>query len=622
MKLRQYQQDAVDSVINFIKRSLEPCLIRAGTGAGKSLIVAEIARKINEISGGKKTLVLVPSKELVEQNYDKFVAMTNSRASIFSASAGVKCTKNSVVFATTGTVVNEVKKSRHRFAENYASVIIDEAHMTSRSMRSIIDKMREANNNIRIIGMTATPYRLLDGYIYRNELINGKLKSVPEGKFYDGSDEARKPMFSVLVYSITEPQLMNMGFLTPLVVGKHDSTSYDTSSLSVKRNGQFDSEEIKQTFENQRITKTIIDEVMLIARDRMSVIIFASTVDHAKEILGYLPEGEAEIVTAETPRAKREEIIERSKEGKLKYLVNMQTLTTGFDSSTIDTVVMMRATESVALLQQCVGRGLRLHAGKNDCLLLDYAKNIERHSTTGDIYSPIIESPTHIGNAKRHKFICPKCKIENEFSLKKEFEGYEYDRYGYIITPDGDHIVNPVNDMPIAVHSGQRCQNTDMIGGKVSRCDHYWNAKPCKKCGSMNSIQSKKCRVCAEELVDPNEKLVIEASTANNTFWKKAHCDTVTVFSASNNGSFKIQYNIQPHGKISVTLNFNHQNQWFKGKSKSIMMNLLKMNASTLKLNSKDMMEYIGRQDRPPFSLNLNKEIIFRNNKGYFDVKY
>jgi len=158
---RYYQNEAVDLAIDFVKKSFDPCLLELATGAGKSLIVAEIAKQLKEISG-KKVLCLAPSKELVTQNREKYLSY-GEPASMFSASAGSKCLAHDVVFASPGTVLNSISK----FGNRFAAVIVDEAHGITPTIKKIIYALKELNPMLRVIGLTATPYRLGSGYIYR-----------------------------------------------------------------------------------------------------------------------------------------------------------------------------------------------------------------------------------------------------------------------------------------------------------------------------------------------------------------------------------------------------------------------------------------------------------------------
>ena len=159
MRLRDYQQNAVDSAIEWIKKRLEPGLLELSGGAGKSHIMAAIAKWFHEASG-KRVLCIQPTKELCKGNAKKYNA-TGAVASIFSASAGGKCLKNPCVFATPGTVANSISK----FGDKFGLILVDEAHRTTRQVKEIISTIREKNPKLRVIGMTGSPYRMMTGFI-------------------------------------------------------------------------------------------------------------------------------------------------------------------------------------------------------------------------------------------------------------------------------------------------------------------------------------------------------------------------------------------------------------------------------------------------------------------------
>ena len=162
MKLRPYQQEAHDAAIDWIKQRTEPCVLELPTGSGKSLIVAAIANTLHKVSNGKHILCLVPSKELLEQNAEKY-RDTGNECSLFSASVGETCVKHPVVFGTPVSVKNKV----HHFGSKFCAVVLDEAHKITPTVKSIIESIKEHNPNLRVIGLSATPYRLGDGYIYQ-----------------------------------------------------------------------------------------------------------------------------------------------------------------------------------------------------------------------------------------------------------------------------------------------------------------------------------------------------------------------------------------------------------------------------------------------------------------------
>ena len=214
-KPREYQQQAIDAILSWIKSSVEPCLMEGSTGCGKSIIVALVAKWIEE-NTGKKVLCLAPSTELTEQNFEKYESY-ELKASYYSASLG-KSLRHNVVFGTPLTVKNNVKQ----FARgNFGAVIIDECHNLTPTIKKIISDMREENPQLRVIGLTATPYRLNDGYIFRYWA---------DGRPVD-EDQTKDPYFHTCVYRITAPYLIKEGYLTQPHADPNHAESYDTSGI-------------------------------------------------------------------------------------------------------------------------------------------------------------------------------------------------------------------------------------------------------------------------------------------------------------------------------------------------------------------------------------------------------
>lgn len=487
MKLRDYQKWASDAAFNWVTSSIDPCLIDAATGAGKSLIISDLASRIHEVSG-KRILCTAPSKELVEQNHEKYLA-TGAKASIFSASIR-KDLRYPVVFATPQTVVN----SLHRFGD-YAAIIADEAHGITPTMTRIIESMRGHNPNIRVVGCTATPYRTGTGYIFRNHYEHGR---VPE-------DQAVDPFFHTLVYSVGARYLIDRGFLTPPIVGGVDE-HYDTSGLVMKSNGQWDQSTVDAAFQGRgRLTSQIVADVVARSRDRKGVMFFAATVQHAAEIMESLPPHNARIITGGTNKKERERIIRDFKARRFKYLVNVAVLTTGFDAEHVDVIALLRATESPGLLQQIIGRGTRLCDDKDDFLVLDYAENIERHFPHGDIFEPVIKVRART-EGEGIDATCEICHHVNNFGARPNPEGYPIDKAGYFTDLTGARI-ETAQGLPMPAHFGRRCEGETLVGGKHQRCHYKWSYKECPECQAENDIAARYCGVCKGELVDPNEKL-------------------------------------------------------------------------------------------------------------------
>jgi DNA repair protein RadD len=524
-------------------------------------------------------LCLAPSAELVIQNSEKYGA-TGNKFSIFSASAGSKSLKHPVVFGTPLTVANRIKK----FGSQFAMVIIDEAHGLTPTIRNIVDAMREQNQLLRVVGMTATPYRMNTGYIF--------------GRWPDGSPvaehEAINPYFSACVDRITAKELIDHGYLTVPKLGNIHAESYHTLDMQLNSRGQFDTADVDRAYIGQgRKTAAIISDVVYQAKERQGVMIFAATVQHAYECLDSLPRGLSAIVTGDTPRQERADIIARFKAREIKYIVNVSVLTTGFDAPHVDLIAMLRATESVGLLQQIIGRGLRTAEGKDDCLILDYAENIERHCPDGDIFNPTIKTVRSKDNPITLKVRCQICETTNEFRARPNPSGFEITDSGYFADLDGNTIETEHGPMP--AHYGRRCQSKALVAGQLVQCGSRWTSKLCPHCEADNDIAARYCEACRGEIIDPNEKLVAEfkamkadptrQQTDIVTGWNIAHSKSksgrsvyrVKVTTPYRSFTFWVQkyptwthgYNernmlAQLGGKPPETITYRKDGQWFK----------------------------------------------------------
>lgn len=485
-ELRSYQQEAVDAAMAHMKKSAEPAVLELATGAGKSLVVADLARQLNLISKGKRVLCLQPSAELTKQNFEKY-KLTGEQASIYSASIS-KSLRHQVIYATPGTF----KKVAERMGSEFTAVIVDEAHGTHNTIKGIIEDMRKSNPYLRVLGMTATPYRLGEGFIYEIDHFDKIVTAV------------KNPYYKKLLYRITEPELVELGFLTPPLIGG-DIESYDTSNLQMK-GGKFTHESVMQTFEGHgRLTSQIVADVVQRSYGRNGVMFFGASIEHCHEIMASLPPEHTKFICGETPKEERKKIIDDFKAMKFRYLVSKDVLTTGFDAPHVDVIAILRATESHALFTQIRGRGARLYDGKENYLLLDYGNNIDRLYPDGDIYNPTIDIPAPEREASPVTVLCPECNKENEFSMRPNDEQFEIDPHGYFIDLDGNQV--KLDDKPVPAHYGRRCGN---VNHKLERCTYYWSHKECEICHHKNDIAARRCEECRHEFIDPNEKLELE----------------------------------------------------------------------------------------------------------------
>lgn len=547
MTLRPYQQQAADAALEWMKRSAAPFIIEAATGAGKSHIIAEIARVIHGMTG-KRVLCLAPSAELVMQNREKFLA-TGNKASTFSASAGAKELRHPVVFGSPLTVKNKISRFQQEGPNGYALVILDEAHGITPTVKDIIAAMRQGNQNLRVCGLTATPYRLGSGWIFR-EHDDGRI---------NGEDTSREPYFAKCVYKIDARTLIEMGFLTPPVIGAINASGYDTGGLALNSRGQFDADAVDRAYHGHgRKTAAIVGDVVAQSRDRKGVMFFAATVRHAQEIIASLPPELSQIVTGETPKAQRDSILRRFKAQEIKYLVNVSVLTTGFDASHVDLIAILRKTESIGLLQQIIGRGLRLHDGKADCLVLDYTTNLDDHCPDGDLFAPVVKAGKAGESNGGMKCVCPSCQYENTFTANPQYLDYAKDEAGYILDLDGNQVMSDFGPTP--GHYGRRCFGMVQSGrrGEYERCEYRWTFKECPHCEAENDISARYCLSCKGEIIDPNEKLKADfkALKRDPTRWQTdrvVHMSASPGVSRSGNRTLRIEW-VTPYRQFTTWL--------------------------------------------------------------------
>lgn len=578
--LRAYQQEAVDSVIEHIKKRLSPCLIECATGSGKSLMVSAIAKYLNSVAPGKRVLCIAPSRELVLQNHSKYVTWYKEPASIYCSSAGSKELRHQVIFSSPLTAMKNIRIIAHL---GVSGIIIDEAHGVTPTMLELIKQVQEyevngtkPNENVRVIGMTATPYRTGTGYIYAKDCTG-------ENEILHDDSKARDPYYSRLLYRVSAGELVEQGYLTKPIIGETDE-HYDTSKLETDRNGSFTAASVAKAFNGNTKTERIVNKVMSFAENRKGVMFFAATISHAEEIASYLPSHDVRVITGKLKKVDREKFINDFKARRIKYLVNVDVLTTGFDAPHVDLIPILRATESPGLLQQIIGRGLRLSPGKKNVLILDYAENIERHGLEKDIFTPEIKTNRKPGEGIEIQVECPAC---HAISMKKRrndpiYDGVAHDQFGNFIVPgteratrydaeghacewDGEVMTMKVKDpsrkdefgeieeldLPMPAHYSRRCSNPEafVIKGQPVRCEHRFSLKICPKCFAENDIAARHCTDCKERLVDPNSKLTDAAGFASVMMdgeirRVKCYSATYTPWIAKSNGnhSLKVEY--------------------------------------------------------------------------------
>ena len=470
MELRGYQQIAVNAVYDYMRKSdLNPCVVLP-TGAGKSIVIAKIVTDAVTLWQGR-CLILAHVKELLEQNAAKIAALCPEiDIGIFSAGLNSRNTKERVIVAGIQSVYDKAAQ-----LGSFDLVLIDEAHLIPPDgdgmYRSFLDDMKKINPNIRLIGLTATPYRLKGGLICRKE-----------------------NLLNEVCCEIGVRELIVAGYLSKLK-SKNGKYKADLDNLHI-RGGEFVAEDVEKAMDNERLVTAACREIAELCKDRKKVLIFASSIDHCRHIAETIREQtheECGIVTGHTPKLERAEILDRFRgiaqknlfgeaKPELKYLVNVGVLTTGFDAPAIDCVAILRPTNSAGLYYQMVGRGFRLSpdTGKTDCLILDYGGNIMRHGPVDMIR--ITENPGRKGNGGAPVRECPQCQSvfpagrtacpDCGYEFPREERELRHDSRACsdgILSGESSELEYPVKDVYYCTHTKR---NADEGTPKTMRIDY------------------------------------------------------------------------------------------------------------------------------------------------------
>lgn len=386
--LRDYQLECVDALWENLNRHV---LASLPTGSGKSHVIGEICRRVVQHHG--RILVVAPSKELVAQNASKIVdAIPTIPVGIYCAGLRQKDIRHITVASI---------QSIYRVASQldpFDVILPDECHLVPHGDEGMYHKLFQAMPDAKVGGLTATPYRLKGGLLHK------------------GAER----LFDDLVYEAKTSDLIAKGFLSR-VRARATTDHADLSNVHI-RAGEFKSDEMDHAFSDDAVlTKAAVADVIAYASSRKSIMTFCCSVEHCHKVAqAYRDVGidSVAVVTGETPAGERDRIIRQFRQKIIRVLVNCNVLTTGFDAPNVDCIVLLRATTSPGLYVQMVGRGLRKADGKEDCLLLDYGENIERHGPL-DMITAEAHTP---GEGEDVVKTCPECshKIAAGFRICPE----------------------------------------------------------------------------------------------------------------------------------------------------------------------------------------------------------
>ena len=397
LSLRPYQQAAIDAIYGYFAGRAGNPLVVIPTAGGKSLVMASFVEGVLRAWPDQRILVVTHVRELIAQNHAELIGLwPDAPAGIYSAGLGRRDLRARILFAGIQSI--------HRRAYDVQQcdlVLIDEAHLipgASNTMyRRFLDTLTRINPALKVIGFTATPYRLDSGMLH----------------------EGKDALFTDIAYQVSVRELIDDGWLCPLV-SKAASTRLDVTGVGT-RGGEFVARELQAAVDLPEITEAAIDEVVALGRDRRSWLAFCAGVEHATHVAESIRARgfTAETIFGDTARPERDRIIARFKRGEIRALASMGVLTTGFNAPAVDLIAMLRPTQSTGLYVQMAGRGTRLAPGKENCLVLDFAGNVARHGPidavkpkrpgSGEGEAPVKTCPDCQSLLPTAVRVCPDC---------------------------------------------------------------------------------------------------------------------------------------------------------------------------------------------------------------------
>lgn len=364
--LRDNQQEPIDKAIAFFKeRKPKPSLIVLPTAWGKSILTAFVAKHTND-----RLIVLQPSKELLEQNYKKYMHLCNGFANvgIYSASFGRKEIAQ-VTYATIGSI----KSIGAKFKElGFTKILIDEAHLYPREADSMLGTFLKDSGITHVLGITATPVKL-----QTNRDLNGNTFS----KLVMLTSRSKKGNFYKEIIHVGQVQEMaQLGYWSPL---KYEAAGFDDSKLVFNTSkSEYTEDSVKLAYDANGGTQSIIDALDR-HTDRQHILAFVPSVQDAIELSERYPN--SAVIYGDMDKRQRADTIERFKAGEIRVIFNVRVLSTGFDYTGIDCIVLGISTASIALYYQIIGRGTRIDPDKKDCLICDFGGNVVRFGRVEDI---------------------------------------------------------------------------------------------------------------------------------------------------------------------------------------------------------------------------------------------
>lgn len=364
--LRPNQQEPIRKAVEFFRqKKAKPSLIVLPTAWGKSILTAYVAKETND-----KLIVLQPSKELLEQNYIKYLTLCGDfdcRATIYSASFNSKVI-GQITYATIGSIKN-IGATFKKFG--FTKMLIDEAHLYPREADSMLGKFIEDSGITHVLGITATPIKL-----QTNTDLGGNHFS----KLVMLTSRSKKGNFFREIIHVSQPaEMVRLGFWSPL---RYRIGAFDGSLLIFNNSkSEYTEESVQRAYEANDITSQIRQTITTCGRKH--ILCFVPSVQEAVDFAKRYPDSAA--VYGDMDKKERDNVITRFKQGRIRTIFNVRVLSTGFDYTGIDCIILGISTASIALYYQIVGRATRIDPSKKDALIVDLGGNYDRFGRVEDI---------------------------------------------------------------------------------------------------------------------------------------------------------------------------------------------------------------------------------------------
>lgn len=443
--LRSYQNAAISSIYGYFQTNTGNPLLVIPTAGGKSLVMAAFIEGVLKAWPDQRILIVTHVRELIAQNHAEMIGLwPDAPAGIYSAGLGKREAQARVLFAGIQSIHRRAREIGHTDL-----VLIDEAHLipgkSSTMYRRFLDALSAINPALKVIGLTATPFRLDSGMLH----------------------EGKNALFADIAYEAPVRDLIDQGYLSPLV-SKQPTTRLDVSKVG-SRAGDFIARDLAAAVDQEATSRAAVTEIIEYGKDRKSWLAFCSGVDHARHVAEeFGRQGiTCQTIFGDTPKDERDAIIGAFKQGEIRALASMGVLTTGFNAPAVDLIALLRPTQSAGLYVQMVGRGTRLAPGKENCLVLDFAGNVRRHGPI-DLVRP--KRPGDSAGGEAPTKVCPMCESIVALSATECPDcGYEFPAREVKIAPTAATlpVLSPKASQWLQV-SGVSYSRHDKRGGRPS----------------------------------------------------------------------------------------------------------------------------------------------------------